>query len=290
MKINNILICLDLSKFDSILVEYALYFLSKLPGEKQVTLFHNIRYDFLGGELGIDVQDVVTLKETIVKNIRVKHKNKFSQLETPFDIIVQDYNSTADAILTLKEELEIDLLVTGKKLPDEGAGIIPLKILSLDQHKTPILLVSSGSVLKLNKLLAPIDLSKITNQIIGVADYFQSKEPLQKIGLFIYKLPVTYFPYFESSDEKIEHRLKKKAETKINKFLSTNEHLPDDSWEISIKKGVDISKAIIKYTLQNEVDLIIIGRIGRTDLLGNQLGGTTRRVITAIRHRPILII
>ena len=291
MKIKNILICLDLSESDKNLVEYTLFFLSKLPGQKQLTLFHNIRYDFLGGELGVDTQDIVSLKETIVKNIRTKHKAKLNQSEmASCDIIVQDYNSTADAIMTLKEELEIDLLVMGKKMPDEGAGIIPLKVLSLDRQRTPILLVQSESILKLDKILAPIDLSKITNQIIDTTNYIAPKDKPKKIGLFIYKLPMTYFPYFESSDEEIEKRLKQKAEIRINKFLAANEHLPDDSWEIGIKKGVNISKTIVKQALQNEIDLVVMGRIGRTNLLGNQLGGTTRRVINAIIYCPILIL
>lgn len=290
MKINNILVSLDLSDFDRSVIDYALFFAGKATEKPNLILFHNIRYDFLDDSLGLEPDEIRKLKDTIEHNIRVAYKQKITQAGLSHEILVQDDNSTAQSLLRTKNEKYVDLIIMGQKKPPHGAGILPQKVLTLDQDRTPVLLVPVGLSPKIDKILAPIDLSPATTKILNWVTLLSEQLQTKSQGIYVYQLPMTYFPYFTASDDELEAQLKRKAEKRIESFLKKNAVKPKDNWPIAIKKGANITKVILEYLEKNPADLVVLGRIGRTNLLGNQLGGVARRFIAARSTRPLLIV
>jgi len=290
MKINNILISLDLSDFDHSVVDYTLFFAAKAAEKPHLVLFHNIRYDFLDDSLGLEPDETKKLKETIEANIRTEYKKKITQTGLTYEIQVKEDNSTAQSLLRSKNEKYVDLIIMGQKKPPYGAGILPQKILTLDQDRTPVLLVPVGLTPKIDKMLAPIDLSPATTKILNWVTLLSEQLQTQSEGIYVYQLPMTYFPYFSTSDDELEANLKRKAEKRIEAFMRKNAVKPKENWPITVKKGANITAVILKHLEKHPADLVILGRIGRTSLLGNQLGGIARRVMAARTATPLLIV
>ena len=290
MTINNLLICLDLSEFDRAILDYALFVASKLSDKPRLILFHNIRYDFLDDGLGLEPAEINRLKATIEANIRSAYEARITQTGLSCEILVREDNSTAQALLRARHEKYVDLIIMGQKKPPYGAGILPLKVLTLDQSRTPVLLVPVGVQARIDQVLAPIDLSPATTKILSWLGHLEERLHNQSEGIYVYQLPMTYFPYFSTSDDELEEKLKRKAEKRIAGFLEKHAIRPANTWPITVKKGANITKVILGHLEKQPADLIILGRIGRTGLLGNQLGGVTRRLIAARTAIPLLII
>jgi nucleotide-binding universal stress UspA family protein len=290
MKINKILLSLDLSRVDGSLVAYTLFFLSKLDGQKHLTLFHNIRYDVLDESLGVEESDIKGLKETITENIRHRHGQVLQESGLTYDILVQDHRSTTAALIHAKDELQADLLVMGLKTPVQGAGIVPQNFLSMDREGTPLLMVPEQSPMQIRHIFSPIDLSPVTEAQVRVSEKLALKFEAEKSCLYVYKLPMLYFPYIETEEEILEKRLKKKADKKITSFLENSDWSNTEDWDIQVKKGVNVAKVIVNHIHRNPVDLVIMGRIGKTNLLGSRLGGVTKRVLSGGLKKPILLI
>lgn len=290
MKINKILLSLDLSRVDGSLVAYTLFFLSKMEGEKHLTLFHNIRYDVLDESLGVEQSDIGDLRETIQNNIRKRHGRALQESGLTYDITVSDHRSTTEALIRTKDELETDLLVMGLKTPVQGAGIVPQNFLSMDREGTTLLMVPEQSPQQIKQIFSPIDLSPVTDDLLRVSEQLARRFDAGKSCLYVYKLPMLYFPYIETEEEVLEKRLKKKADRKISTFLENRDWGDVEEWDIQVKKGVNVSKVIVNHIHRNPVDLVIMGRIGRTNLLGSRLGGVTKRVLGSGLKKPILIV
>ncbi len=287
MKFNKIQLCLDLSDIDTTLVKYAVFLANKAAIEK-IYLFHNIRYDFLES-VDFSSSEVSQLKSVVAKKIQKRFEHLFQVTGKTYEVVVEDDNSTTNAIMNFKQQNNIDLLVMGKKNEEDGAGIIPQKIMSIDKQTTPLLLIPEKAKLRFDHQLAAIDLAPSSKKLLNASSELEKILDIETTYLHVYKLPVTYFPYIEEENDVIQKDIRKRAERKFSAFLKSTD-ITSNSWQLQLKKGVNVTKTIVNYANANEVDLILLGRIGKTNLLGNKLGGVARRFLATSLSQVLLIV
>lgn len=291
MRLTNLLLCLDLSSIDTVVVESAVQLQQKSKSLEKVVLLHNVRYDFIQGYLELDQEGIVTLKKQIEKKLSDKFYPLLSRKGLTCEILIKDENSTEKAILRVSKEHHIDLMLMGKKDETNGSGVIPQKILSIDEEKTPILLVPEGKKPQFHHLLAAVDLSPSSAQVVeGTLNLANSISAKSVACLHVYKLPLTYFPYIKHSDTQLKERIQQRAKNKFDGFIKSIELEEPGLKALQLKSGGDVVGAIHDYAIGHDHDLIAIMRISKFNLLGNKLGGVTRRFLTQKSKKALLII
>lgn len=289
-RINNILVCLDLSSFDKALTDFTVYLENHLDADAKITLFHNIRYDFLGSQIRLSNSQILILKDKIRDSILKECRPLFKNQDIDFDLIIDDNNSTVKSILKARDNCEADLIVMGKKLEDEGAGIVPQKLLSLDRKRTPVLLVRDGRLPNIEHFTAAVDLTPITARVVDATGDLARQFGGMPTCLYVYQIPITYFPYIESSNDDLKEEIKENSREKFQSFIKENEDLKLVNWNLELKKGTNVARSIIEYLEESDSDLLVIARVGQINLLGTRVGGVTRRLISSPLPVPLLII
>lgn len=289
-KINSILVCLDLSNFDKALTDFTIFLENHLDAEARITLFHNVRYDFLGNEMKLREDQIHKLKEKIKSEIHEQCKPMFKNKNIDFDLIIDDDNSTVKALLKARDACDADLILMGKKRDDEGAGILPQKLLSMDRKRTPVLLLREGKTPKIENFVAAVDLTPVTARVVDATGDLAKQFGGTPTCLFVYQIPITYFPYIESSNEELKAEIKENSREKLNSFINDNEDLKLVNWNLELRKGTNIARSIVEYLEESNSDLLVIARVGKPNLLGMRVGGVTRRLLGTPLPVPILII
>jgi len=290
MKIDNLIVCLDLSKFDLELVKYCIFFCGKIHDARKVYLFHNIRWELLGGEEGFSEEDINKLKEKIKEQSASRYQHLFDAVGLEFEVVVAASTSTTQTILETKNRLNAELLMMGKKDDASGAGIIPQKVLDMDKKKTPMLLVPRSTELRTGPILTPIDLSPSTAALLELANHLAKKFENKATCLHIYQMPMAYFPYIKKSNEQLRQQAKNWAEDKFESFIASLDAADTEPLKFELKKGGNIASAIVEYADKHDIALITIRRLGKTNLLGNRLGGVARRLLKTKVGVPVYIL
>lgn len=288
---NNILLGLDLSEMDHSLVQAAISLHSQGLVKGKAILYHNIRYDFLGGSTQFSDGEIALLKKKIAKAIETRFAPDCRDAGLEFTILVHDKNSTTEALIAAAKAEQVGLFILGKKYELEGSGIIPQKLLTNDTKDIPVLLVpqDKGSF-QLRRLMVAIDFSQSSAKLIKFADSIAQEAKSQLIGINVYQIPLSYFPYIDRPIDSLRENIKANSEKKIKEQLEALGLNSPGSWNIHVEQGSNIASTILQVTESYEPDLLMTGRLGKTRLPGNRMGGVTRRLTSMKLSCPVLIV
>ncbi len=290
MKINSVFLCLDLSATDLAVVKYMAALGQLLDTVDRVTLFHNIRFDFLEAAFP-QPQDYERLKAAIRSELAKKYLPYFESLNCQTEVVVRDENNTTEAIIASKREAQTDLFVMGKKAEQEGAGSVPLKVLATDKGRTPLLLVPTDVQPAFHILIAAVDLSKQTPRSIGLATTLAHAFDKKLTYLHVYQMPLTYFPYIRKASKEVEQRIEENAKKSFQAFEAEAGRQNTISFQFRLEKGSDVSDTVTEYVHTEGGDALIIGRLSKANLLGYRIGGVARRLIVSDElNVPIFIL
>lgn len=284
------MVCLDLSVCDQSLVNYAVSLAEHLQDVQSVTLFHNIRFDFEGVASSFSTDDIKRLIIKIKRRITDRFGPQLSDRKISFDVVVTDENSTTEAILLQARARNSNVILMGKKTNAEGRGIIPQKILATDRQMLPLLLIPSQVKFRAERLVAAVDLSSATEKVVKTVTMLGRASAERVALLHVYKVPVNYFPYIEKPTDKLDENLKQRAVKQMKEFQTKLGIPVQDKWTIAVRKSMSISNAILSFTEEQSADLLIIGRLGKTNLLGNSVGGVARTLVVTSLPAPICIV
>lgn len=287
MNWNSIMVCLDLSENDETLVNYAANLASKLDSIQEVILLHNIRFDFEEVATTFTKEDVERLRRKIAKRFTDLHKPKFEA--SVVHVVVTDSISTTEAIATETDLRGSDLILMGKKKNNEGMGIIPQKVLTTAKKKIPLLLVPSKAFFNLKQVVAAVDLSEATKKIVQVVKMLEAEASSEVTYFHTYKVPVHYFPYLETPTNQLDETLKQRAVKKMQQFQAELK-IPDSDFRMVVRKGGNVSDTVIAFMAQHQAGLLVVGRLGRTNLFGNRIGGVTRTLLGTEMDIPLCIV
>ncbi len=286
----NVLVCLDLSATDKTLIDYCLSFHEKTGSFSKMTLVHNIRYDFLAEYSPIDKEGVKVLKINVYRKLEEQYRKTIEKANIDLSILINDSNNTAQSILKARDEQAANLIILGKKEESKGSGIIPQEILATDRKKSNVLLIPEGSEFQVEQILGAIDLSASSFQVLGTTHRLAQSLTAIPSYLYVYQMPINYFPYIDVSDQTIQKNLKEKAERKFRKFVESLDMEGVSNSQLHLMKGTHIPNAIMEYVRSKYIDLLVIGRISKNNLLGSRVGGVTRRFLQAHLDIPVWIV
>ena len=290
MKPANVLICLDLSAHDAGLVTYVAALARRWEALERVILFHNIRYDFLVNE-ALETSDYEKLKGAIAKEIGENYRSQFTDAGCEVDVVVREENNSSTAILSARKEYAVDLLVMGRKKQTEGSGHLPFRVVNNDPDGTPLLLVPRKAKARWQHVVAGVDFTAATKRTLRSAAALQQLSPERLTFVHVYQVPNAYFPYLRGQDTEMEQRVRATAERKFAGFRDEIDLSPIHHAEFRLTAGENIAATLREYTAEQDTDLLVIGRWGKENLLGNRVGDVTRKLMVGGGAQvPLLIV
>ena len=249
------MVCLDLTKMDSILIGYTA-FLAKMTKPTTITFLHVVEsgphtLQIINQFPEIDTKE--KFMDLLRDEIHEKLNENFDYSGSENRVIIKEGKPT-NTIIDVSKSLDFDLLVVGKKAGYAGEGVLPKQILKY--VATSMLFVPENSHYRLENILVPVDFSEQSANATIVASQIAKKTGGSVTSQHIYEYKAQFFPYLMSEDEM--KRVDQKVEEKKNTFLD-NFTIPDNV-EVSLSrhnKG-KLADTVYEKVLSTKADIIIV--------------------------------
>lgn len=279
---NTILIALDMSEMDHVLVGYLKVVLELIDVEKMVFL-HNVRLR----ELPNEMRRTETLSK-IKGRVKAKIENqlKASQLLfNNYEIRVETEEFSENAFDRVTKQHKVDLVVLGNKQHLEGDGGLAQKLIRL--LPCDMLLIPETIGLSSKKYLCAIDFSKYSKSVYNVGKFLTGKSLGSHLLLIhVAKVPVHFF--LGLSETEIKKLLKEETESKKMKWVK--QHQISSEIEIIQADGKHIASTILQYAELNKVAIVIMGVKGVSTITNLFIGGVTNEIFHHETNSAILVL
>src|SRR5690554_5837521 len=162
-----VMIALDLSNMDKILLRYVSY-LTKVWNIEHIDFVHNIKQSELNNLFEDFVEEDIELENIIERELTRVIKENYTG--TPeYNIHVTSDYYTESIFTYLAEENKIDIVILGKKSELQGTGGVSLKLVNmLDCH---MMLVPEDVQEKLDYILIPTDCTNNSAKSFKIAEH-----------------------------------------------------------------------------------------------------------------------
>lgn len=280
-----ILVALDLSTMDEILIRYSFWFGKSVGVEKICFLFcaqelKELKEDYLQKE------DGTPWDEGIRQHLsRVIEKNK-SNFASEHEIII-DQIKPLPGLLYWRDVKKANLVIVGKKKRSEGSGVISRQFIR--QSDCPVLFVPEESKPELKNLLIPIDFSENSHSALQLGVGFHSRfDELKIYCLNIYFVPSEYYRGLETEPDRL--RREKAAMDQFRKFITPFESIEDIHPLFIADSDSKMSDIISHTAAERKAGLIIIGALGHSKLKLLTVGSTAEKMMLTDFNIPLLVI
>lgn len=285
LPIKRMLVALDLSEIDEVVIRYSSY-LSDLLEIDKVYFFHVAESLSLPAELVEKYPNLMAPADESLKDIIEEKVSKSFKSKAETVIHVREGNAE-DKIIRWSDIKEIDLIVTGKKSEMKGSGLLPNKLARVGHCS--VLMVPEKADMQIEKIMIPVDFSKKSKTALTegmkLAKATNSEVYLQNT----YKVPSGYHSSGKSYEEFAEI-MKEHAEKDAREFLE-GEGLADQCHvHLVLDNDNEPSDKIYQEAESVAVDLIVVASRGRTGLAHILLGSTADKLIQRKGNIPILVI
>jgi len=195
------------------------------------------------------------------------------------------YIAPAPAILHYADEKDIDLIVMGThgrrglghmflgSVAEETVRLSPCPVLTIREHKEPV------SIKAIKKILVPVDFSDYAQQALTYAKELAAQYDAKLQLLHVIEEPL--YPYFYVADGASIFNLipdiEPKSEKHLNQLLEKIKG-PSVPVETNVIKG-RASRDIVKFSDENDTDLIVVATHGLTGIQHMILGSVTEKVV-----------
>lgn len=283
----NILIPLDLTSMDRLLIKYASFLANKFNPD-QISFVHVIESHNLPKEVENLFQDLdEPVDQIIQKELDQEISNDFEKPDgTEISLQVLEGNPT-DILLREADREKTDLVIMGKKTGFRGKGILTGKIVRLIHCSALILPESSKS--HIQKIQVPVDFSKHSQLALRLAMKMRDFLEAELLAQHIYRLPKHYYPYITPT-QNMDKPMEKHARREYDKFLKKVARPKPDIRCVFMKdEGSDISQRIYDLAIEEGSDLIVVGSKGLTDTASYLIGSTAEKLTAYDKTVPLLI-
>lgn len=184
----------------------------------------------------------------------------------------------------------VDLLVVGKKLRESGKGVLPQK-LTRKIGASVLFVPETYEVKPIEKILVPVDMSKKSRLAIDTAVTLFGDKNIELIGANCYTLPLGWHKSGKSKEEFAEV-MKNLAEKKFQETFDgydDNTRLKFSSY-FSLDSNDEPSEEIMQMAEEENVDLIMIGARGKSDIAAIILGSTTEKLLVHDKTIPLFVL
>lgn len=284
-----ILVGLDLTQTDESVIRYV-RFLADLTNPSHIYFLH-IEED-LESELieGIDKANFLPLDEQQKQTMEEQVESQFSDYknaEIDFNVIEGD---PTHQMLHWAVVKEVDLIVLGRKLGKDGAGLVPEKI----ARKAPcsVLFVPENSKPEISKIVVSNDFSNHSKlaieNAVGIANTIDKN--ISVIAQHVFKVPTGYYKTGMSFEE-FSDIMKSNAEKKHKDFMKkVNTQGVTVEGAFALEKDKSTANYIFDFAHDQHANLIVVGSQGRTDFSALLLGSLAEKIIKIEHTVPLLIV
>ena len=280
----NILVALDLTEMDAVLLRYV-SFLNSIFSIQHIYFAHNIKQSVLNklyeDIIGEDIHIDQIVEEELKRSIAQHYDGSASH-----SLIVTSEQHTESALTDLAKDHDIDVVVAGDKTELKGTGGLPQKLVRM--LNTHLLLVPEGSRLALHKILAPTDFSSNSIQAMQAALLISGQTKGIVDALHVYGIPSFYFPYIDR--EKAQEQAKKHLHIRFSELQKKHALPVDIRFNYVDKKEYSVVEVIQREADKGAFDLIVISARGANNLTRLFIGSTTNDLILSNQTMPILVI
>lgn len=281
-----IMVCLDLSDLDEVLIQYAHAFMNSLQAESLIFIhiYQKHQSNILFGKSKKDPD----LKSADALYIEIKNKlNNLLEKATfswNIDIMEGDINET---MLEATKKHDADLMIMGRKQELENSEGLPKK--TVKKSECSVLLIPEAPYREIKIVLVPVDFSQHSAVAVKLALLLLGNEG-QIHCQHVYEVPSGYHrtgkDYYEFA-KVMEGNAVKDTKDFIKKY-----NLPEEKLKfiyILDEKGRP-AKEVIKYSKKIGASLISMGSKGRTEAASFLLGSVAEDIVTLNDIIPLLVV
>lgn len=288
--IKRILVALDLSEIDPLLIQFASY-ISCSAGAEKVYFVNILRSIHIPNEVLKEFPDLITRavadREKQITDLVDQHFEQPEGIKRQY--IVKD-GQPAKKILQMVKDSDIDLVIAGKKKSMQGTGVLVQRLAR--RAGCSLLIVPESSTTKISRLLVPSDFSENAKLALETALTITEKNlPDVQINVQnVYSVPAGYH-YTGKTYEAFSEIMKKHAKRDYKKFIKSIDLRGVKVKDVySLDKNDNKMRNIYDKALELKADGIVMGAKGRTAATALFLGSIAERAIQMNQQFPLLIV
>jgi nucleotide-binding universal stress UspA family protein len=288
--IKRILVGLDLSEIDPLLIQFASY-ICRSAGAEKVYFVNILRSIHIPDQVLKEFPDLISRALTERRTQIAETVEKY--FDRPEDVKVQyivKEGQPAKKILQMVKDSDIDLVLAGKKRTLEGSGVLVQRLAR--RAACSLLVVPEGSNPGVNRILVPSDFSENSKLALETALTLAEKNlPQVQITLQnVYTVPAGYH-YTGKTYEAFSEIMKKHAKRDYKKFIKSMDLKGVKVKEVySLDKNDNKMSDIYDQAIRLKADAIVMGAKGRTAATALFLGSIAERAIQMNKQFPLLIV
>lgn len=277
-----IMVALDLSNMDSLLLNYLSY-LTQIWQIEHIDFIHNIKQSELNDLLDGFVEEAIQLEDIIERELTRVIKEKYTG-NAAYDVQVTSDNYTESILTFFAKENHIDVVILGKKSELQGTGGMSLKLINmLECH---MMLVPEEAENKLEHIIIPTDFSPDSAKSFQLALHLKKQHNNQLLALHVFNIPSVYFPYIDR--QKAIDKTEKHLDMKFHAFTKRFK-LNEIPFTHLYRKDLSVVDSIRKYARDNEANMIIMSARGGNKLTSLFIGSITNDMLLQDFRMPVLI-
>lgn len=250
--LGKLLIALDLTYMDDLLIQYAAFLKKQLKLE-HVVLYHNIKLNEPDKISGILENLDRPLEDILRKEIEQSVGDK---LGDDYSIHIGQSDDTMDDMIAFMQRAKLQTVLFGKKLNYEGSGYLIERFIS-ESPDINIIAYPETAHFNHSNVLLPTDFSR--KSAVTIKNALEINKELESSLLFmhVYTIPNIYFPYIPVKDMKKD--IQKDADREWEKFKRRyfqGMDLGEVAFSFDAEKS--FAEIIYKFAVKNQINLIIL--------------------------------
>lgn len=288
--IKRILVGLDLSEIDPLLIQFASY-ICRSAGAEKVYFVNILRSIHIPDQVLKEFPDLITKALTERRAQIAETVEKY--FDRPEGVKVQylvKEGPPAKKILQMVKDSDIDLVLAGKKRTLEGSGVLVQRLAR--RAACSLLVVPEGSDPGVNRILVPSDFSENSKLALETALTIAEKN-LPEVQITIqnvFTVPAGYH-YTGKTYEAFSEIMKKHAKRDYKKFIKSIDLKGVKVKDVySLDKNDNKMSDIYDQAIRLKADAIVMGAKGRTAATALFLGSIAERAIQMNKQFPLLIV
>ena len=291
IQFQRLLVALDLSKMDEVLIKYVAEISTQLTIEK-IYFIHVVKSLELSEDISSKYPELMAPVDESCKHDIKNELKKYlpADFSIPYEIDVEEGN-VSELILKWAKVKNVDIVLLGKKSDMKGSGVRAQKIAKLTHCS--VVFVPEEQPRKSQKIIVPIDFSDDAKLALGVAKMLSEKNNDPEVMcLHVYNVPVGYHASGKSHEE-FAAIMKENAKKDFQKFIGSVKEFDTknitDHYVLN-EDSKDIDEEIYHFAIDKKADAILIGSRGKTSAAHLLLGSTAEKLLHFSYHIPVFMV